>query len=138
MSAFQLDPQLAADTLFVGDLPLCRVLLMNDARYPWLILVPRHAGLRDLTDLNSADLAQCMLEVRTAADALKSCIAYRKLNVASLGNMVPQLHIHVIGRNENDAAWPKPVWGVGQAEAYSAEQLPLQRLRDAIPDLTVW
>ncbi|MEF2156170.1 HIT domain-containing protein [Luteimonas sp. FXH3W] len=136
MTPFRLDPQLAADTFVVGDLARCRVLLMNDSRYPWLILVPRANGLRDLTDLDADDLAQCMQEVRTAAAALQTCAPYQKLNVASLGNMVPQLHIHVIGRNESDAAWPKSVWGLGQAQPYSPAQLLLQELRAAIPGLT--
>ena len=117
-SPFSLHPQLAADTVPVGDLPLTRVLLANDANYPWLILVPRRPGVTELIDLVEKDRLQLMTETDNAARALKSITECGKLNVATLGNVVPQLHVHVIGRRHSDKAWPKPVWGVAPAAAY--------------------
>jgi diadenosine tetraphosphate (Ap4A) HIT family hydrolase len=117
-SPFSLHPQLAADTVPVGDLPLSRVLLANDANYPWLILVPRRAGITELIDLNAADRRQLTSETDTAARVLKSITECEKLNVAALGNVVAQLHVHVIGRRHSDKAWPKPVWGAAPAIAY--------------------
>jgi diadenosine tetraphosphate (Ap4A) HIT family hydrolase len=117
-SPFSLHPQLAADTVPVGDLPLSRVLLANDANYPWLILVPRRAGITELIDLDAADRLQLMSETDTAARVLKSITECEKLNVAALGNVVAQLHVHVIGRRHSDKAWPKPVWGAAPAIAY--------------------
>jgi diadenosine tetraphosphate (Ap4A) HIT family hydrolase len=116
--SFSLHPQLAADTVPVGDLALTRVLLANDANYPWLILVPRRAGITELIDLAEADRLQLMAEVDAAARAIKSITECDKLNVAALGNVVAQLHVHVIGRRHSDKAWPKPVWGVAPATAY--------------------
>jgi diadenosine tetraphosphate (Ap4A) HIT family hydrolase len=115
---FAIDPHLAADTLPVGDLPLCRVLLMNDASYPWLILVPRRNGLADLIDLDAAERAVLIEEIALASDALKAATAPLKLNVAALGNMVRQLHVHVIARFDTDAAWPSPVWGAAPPSPY--------------------
>jgi diadenosine tetraphosphate (Ap4A) HIT family hydrolase len=122
--AFSLDPQLAADTVPVGDLALSRVLLATDANYPWLILVPRRAGATELIDLAEPDQAQLLREITTASTALKSITACDKLNVAALGNMVAQLHVHVIARRHDDAAWPKPVWGVAPPRAYAADAMP--------------
>lgn len=118
-STWTLDPQLAADTVPVGDLALSRVLLSNDANYPWLILVPRQAGLVDITDLEPNAQVQLLGEIDAAARALKSVTEYEKLNVAALGNVVAQLHVHVIGRRHSDAAWPKPVWGAAKPTAYA-------------------
>ncbi|MCJ8142748.1 HIT domain-containing protein [Ancylobacter sp. A5.8] len=131
---FRLDERLAADTLPVGDLALCRVLLMNDARYPWLILVPRRAGLAELIELEAGDRAQASVETDCAARVLKTLTGCDKLNVAALGNMVRQLHIHVVARFEGDAAWPAPVWGRGAAEPYApaAAELLIARLRTAL------
>ncbi|MBO6784922.1 MAG: HIT domain-containing protein [Alphaproteobacteria bacterium] len=123
MSAFELDPQLAADTVSVADWSLCRVLLMNDANYPWLILVPARPGLRDLHDLAPDDLATVTGEIVRASRALEGLFKPKKLNVAALGNMVPQLHIHVIARFEDDPAWPKPVWGVVPAQPCEPDDL---------------
>lgn len=119
MNAFQLHPQLAADTLRVADLTLCRVLLMNDARYPWLILVPRRPQLRDLHEVDPSDSGVLFNEIRRASEALEHVYSPFKINVAALGNQVPQLHLHVIARFKEDAAWPGPVWGVGKSLAYS-------------------
>jgi len=106
-----LHPQLAQDTVPLGDLPLARVLLAKDANYPWLILVPRLPGLVELIDLEENAQVQLLGEVAAAARALKSVTRCDKLNIAALGNVVPQLHVHVIARRQGDAAWPKPVWG---------------------------
>jgi diadenosine tetraphosphate (Ap4A) HIT family hydrolase len=115
---FSLDPRLAADTLPVGDLVLSRVLLMKDRRFPWLVLVPRRAGAVELVDLAEADQGAVLREIRAACAALRAVRGPDKLNVAALGNVVAQLHIHVIGRFRGDAAWPRPVWGAGEAEPY--------------------
>ena len=117
---FALDPRLAADTVPVGDLALSRLLLMNDATYPWLILVPRRPGLADLIDLDAADRTRLMEEIAAVSTALRDTARPTKLNVAALGNMVRQLHVHVIARFETDAAWPGPIWGSGAAVAYEA------------------
>lgn len=126
---FALDPRLVTDTVAVADLPLCRVLLMNDARWPWLILVPRRTGVRELIDLSPAEQQVLTGEIALASHAMKALYAPDKLNVAALGNMVEQLHVHVIARYHGDPAWPAPVWGfeadqrraVGQPEARIAE-----------------
>lgn len=118
--AFVLHPQLAADTFEIGRLALSRVLLMNDSRFPWLILVPERADLVDLIDLRVTDHARLTDEIRLVSTALREAFRPDKLNVAALGNMVPQLHVHVIARFRNDAAWPRPVWGGAPAPPYEA------------------
>jgi diadenosine tetraphosphate (Ap4A) HIT family hydrolase len=120
MEMFTLNPQLAADTVPVADWALSRVLLMNDARFPWLILVPRRAGLSELFDLKHAERMVLAEELNRASIGLKTMFNARKINVGALGNQVPQLHVHVIARQESDAAWPGPVWGSGKAIAYPA------------------
>jgi len=117
---FALHPQLAADTFEIGRFELSRVLLMNDARYPWLILVPERAELVELVDLRPAELHRLSDEIRSASLALRELFAPDKLNVAALGNMVPQLHVHVIARFKHDATWPRPVWGGPPAPPYPA------------------
>jgi diadenosine tetraphosphate (Ap4A) HIT family hydrolase len=124
---FALDPRLAADTAFVADWPLTRVLLLRDARYPWLVLVPRRPGLIEVTDLEPFERAILMEEVARACRAVQACMPRAKLNIGALGNLVPQLHVHVLGRMPGDAAWPGPVWGQGAAQPYAAEALA-QRL----------
>jgi diadenosine tetraphosphate (Ap4A) HIT family hydrolase len=121
--AFTLDARLEADTQHVGDLPFARVLLMNDARFPWLILVPRIAGLRELIDLSQSDQRRLLDDINRAANALRAFENPDKLNIAMLGNVVPQLHVHVIARFAKDAAWPKPVWGIGERIAYAEHEL---------------
>ena len=109
---------MAQDTVPVGDLPLTRVLLANDANYPWLILVPRLPALVELIDLEENAQVQLLGEVASTARTLKSATECDKLNIAMLGNQVPQLHVHVIARFASDAAWPKPVWGAAPTAAY--------------------
>jgi diadenosine tetraphosphate (Ap4A) HIT family hydrolase len=116
---WSLHPQLAQDTVPIGDLALARVLLANDANYPWLILVPRRPGLIELIELEENAQVQLLSEVAAAARALKSITECDKLNIAALGNQVAQLHVHVIARRHSDAAWPKPVWGAAVPTAYS-------------------
>jgi diadenosine tetraphosphate (Ap4A) HIT family hydrolase len=118
--AFDLDPRLSADTFVVGDLALCRVLMMRDARYAWLVLVPRQAGLVEVSDLAEEDRALLWAETGLAGSALRATAPCDKLNIGALGNIVRQLHVHVVARTEGDAAWPGPVWGFGKAEAYPA------------------
>lgn len=107
---FILHPQLSADTIPLGNLPLCRVLLMNNAQFPWLILVPRREGLRELFELTLKDYNTAMEEVRKTAQTFSQLMLADKMNIAALGNIVPQLHIHIIARFKTDAAWPHPVW----------------------------
>ncbi len=119
---FALDPRLAADTLFVSDLALSRLLLMNDARYPWLILVPRRENLREIVDLDAADRATLIEEIALVSRFVQSLPDVDKINVGALGNVVAQLHVHVVGRAAGDPAWPGPVWGAGAAERYAPER----------------
>ena len=111
MATFVLHPQLAADGLLLTDWPLCRVLRMNEATYPWLILVPRLTDTQEIVDLSAADRMRLMDEIAWASQALKDLRRPDKINVGALGNVVPQLHVHVLGRFKDDPAWPKPVWG---------------------------
>lgn len=120
---FVLHPQLGKDCVTVGDLPLNRVLMMNDRSYPWFVLVPRRDGLRELYELAEADLALFWHESAQAGRLLMSHFRGDKLNVAALGNMVPQLHVHHIVRFRHDLAWPRPVWGVAPAVPYPADEL---------------
>ena len=115
---FALDPRLDADTDFVTDWPLCRVLLMSDARYPWLVLVPRRAGLVEIADLPPPDRAVLMEEIVRASEVLRSLPGVAKLNVGALGNVVRQLHVHVIARRPGDPAGAGPVWGHSPAVPY--------------------
>ncbi len=115
---FELHPRLAADTAPLGALALSRVLLMNDARFRWLILVPARAGLREIHDLDAAGRAALIEEVALVSHALSTLYRPDKINVGALGNMVEQLHVHVVARRADDAAWPGPVWGAGTPVAY--------------------
>jgi diadenosine tetraphosphate (Ap4A) HIT family hydrolase len=120
--AFALHPQLAADTITLGDLPACRVLLMNNRHFLWLVLVPRRAALREIFDLSPDESKEVMLEIRAIAQKFSKVTNAHKMNVAALGNMVPQLHIHIIARFAEDAAWPQPVWGAA-SEPYAPDAL---------------
>ena len=115
-----LDPQLERDTVMACELALSRVLLNNDANYPWLILVPRRAHTVELIDLDEADRLTLWSEIAQVSRVLKDLTRCHKLNIAQLGNQVAQLHIHVIAREKNDAAWPNPVWGRAARKEYQA------------------
>lgn len=132
---FTLHPRLAADTVVLGDFPLSQLLLMNDASYPWLILVPRRADIREVHELSDADQLQLIRESSWVSERLALQLQATKMNVANLGNMVPQLHWHIIARFEGDPAWPKPVWGQLPAEPYTDEELleTLHILKAALP-----
>lgn len=117
--AFKLHTQLAKDTVKIGSTDMCLVLLAKDSRFPWIILVPHQEGLRELHDLSPFDQIQVMAEITHLTQALQLAFGAEKTNVAALGNMVPQLHIHIVMRNSDDAAWPGPIWGVGTAEPYT-------------------
>jgi diadenosine tetraphosphate (Ap4A) HIT family hydrolase len=121
--AWSLHPQLEKDTINIGDLPLSRVLVIDDANYPWLLLVPRRTGAVEITDLDEVAQAQLMTEIARVARALQDVTKPDKLNIAALGNVVPQLHVHIIARRRSDAAWPRPVWGVAPALAHDPQQV---------------
>ncbi|MCI0914023.1 HIT family protein [Pseudomonas putida] len=133
---FEMDLRLQQDSLVLGDLPLCRLLLSKDANYPWFILVPKRAGVSELFDLSPDDQAQLWKETTCLAEALKTEFAADKMNVATLGNVVSQLHMHVIVRRHGDAAWPAPVWGKVPAVEYGPGQVDAirQRLRVLLDD----
>jgi len=120
---FVLDPRLAADTHPIGELPLSRVLLTDDVRFPWLVLVPRLPGVRELTELARDEQHVLLDEINRVAHVLHAIAQPDKLNIAALGNVVPQLHVHVIARFAGDAAWPRPVWGVGERVAYGQDEV---------------
>src|ERR1700730_15931816 len=121
-TGWSLHPQLGNDTVPVGDLSLSRVVAMNDADFPWLILVPRRAGVREMIDLGP-EQAAWMDEISAVSRALKDETRCDKLNVAAIGNIVPQLHIHIVARRKDDAAWPKPVWGALPRCVYAADAM---------------
>lgn len=131
---WQLHAQLAADTHPLAQFALCELRLMDDTNYPWLVLVPRVPDAQELLDLRGAERHLLSDEVDHAARALRAVFRPRKLNVAALGNVVPQLHVHVIARFEEDPAWPAPVWGRVAARPYTPEQLVerITRLQDAL------
>jgi diadenosine tetraphosphate (Ap4A) HIT family hydrolase len=120
---FELHPQLAADCIVLGDFPVSRLLLLNDSNYPWFVLVPRRAGATEIYHLSDEDQCVLMKESSFLASNLADIFAAKKMNVASLGNMVPQLHIHHIVRYETDRAWPAPVWGKVPALPYSEKEI---------------
>lgn len=128
MAAFQIDPRLQTASSALASLRLCEVRLQDDARWPWLVLIPRKPGARELDHLGPADRALLMDEVVAAGAAVRAMAAaagrpVEKLNVGALGNRVEQLHLHVVGRRTDDPAWPDPVWGFGQATPYADEAL---------------
>lgn len=134
MSAFVLDARLQRDCLHVADFPLCRLLMMNDARFPWFLLIPRVPGARDPIDLDADSYRRLWEESADLARALRTAFTPHKLNVAALGNQVAQLHVHHIARYQSDAAWPAPVWGYGEAETCS-EPLVQQRRSELLAAL---
>ena len=116
-----LDPLLERDTTAIGDLPLCRALLINDANYPWVLLVPRRHAAVEIIDLEYVEQAQLMTEIGHASRTLKAMTGCDKINVAALGNVVSQLHVHIIARSRGDAAWPRPVWNVAPPKDYDPD-----------------
>ncbi|MGM0569627.1 HIT domain-containing protein [Marinobacter sp.] len=127
--AFELHPRLAADTISLGCSPLCEVRLMNDRTWPWVLLVPRRPDIREIHELSEGDQQQLVRESSALGRSMMEIFAGDKLNVAALGNMVPQLHLHHIVRHEGDLAWPGPVWGVQPAVPYTDEELAGVRRR---------
>jgi diadenosine tetraphosphate (Ap4A) HIT family hydrolase len=136
MTEFTLHERLAADTVEVTRWPLSLVLLMNARQWPWLILVPRRPGIRELYELSQPDQQALMSEIVRASEGLSQLVHPDKINVAALGNAVPQLHVHVIARFTSDPAWPNPVWGTVPPEPYSADELArtLARFRSLLTD----
>lgn len=122
MSDFELDPRLAADSVFVADGPLSQVRLMDDARFPWLVLVPRVAGASEWIDLDGGQQRLLLAELNQVSRLLQAEPGVRKLNLGALGNIVRQLHVHLVGRHEGDAAWPGPVWGSGPAQRFAPDE----------------
>jgi len=120
--SFVLDPRLEADSVFIADGPLSQLRLMDDARFPWLVLVPRVPGATEWIDLDGASQRLLLAEINQAGALLRQHFApIDKLNIGALGNIVRQLHVHVVGRREGDAAWPGPVWGAGTRRPYGEE-----------------
>ncbi len=134
---FELDARLQADTVALGDLPLCRLLLMNDRTYPWFILVPRRECLRELHHLDEGDRRRLWAESAALSVWMEAFFGCEKLNVAALGNIVSQLHLHHVGRTRTDPAWPGPVWGTGPAVNYAGPRIEelAQAVVRALPEL---
>lgn len=132
---FELHPQLQMDTFDIGDLPMCKVLLMNESQFPWLVLVPRKAGIQELYQLQEQEITQVNQESLEISKLMMEFFVGDKLNVAALGNLVPQLHIHHIVRNKDDAVWPQPVWGNFTAKPYSASAA--NEMRDKLSE-QIW
>ncbi len=122
MTRFTLDPRLDADSRHLTFLGLCQLRLMNDARWPWLLLVPQRSGVAEIFELTPLDQAMLTFETSLAAEAVKKATGCTKVNVGALGNQVRQLHVHVVARFEGDPAWPGPVWGTGPGEPYENER----------------
>lgn len=123
MSEFALDERLARDSRFLIRIGLCELRLQKDRRWPWLVLVPQRPGMTEVFDLTPLDQTMLTFEMNMVATALKTATGATKINVGALGNIVRQLHVHIIARNEGDAAWPGPVWGHGSAEPYGDDEM---------------
>lgn len=122
-AGFELDPRIERDTCPLMWLGLCELRLMDDRRWPWLMLVPQRPGVIELHELTPLDQTMLTFEINMVSQALKRVTGCRKINMGALGNVVPQLHVHLIARNEDDPAWPGPVWGFGDREPYRREDL---------------
>lgn len=135
---FELDYRLENDCVTVGKLPLCRIMLMKDANYPWIILVPQRAGVSEIYQLDTDDQEQLIWESSFIAERLMAAFNGDKMNIAALGNVVPQLHIHHVMRSSSDAAWPNPVWGAVPPKAYRGDELTrrVETLRKAFETST--
>lgn len=127
MSSVQLDERLVRDSYPVAELPLCQLRLMDDTRFPWLILIPRRAEVSEVFDLNEADRQQLWREASEVGYMLKTLTQADKINIANLGNVVAQLHVHIVARLRGDNAWPGPVWGQGQPQPYDLDGLASMR-----------
>ena len=134
---FKLHPRLAQDSFRIGHFPLCEVLLMNDARYPWVILVPRRDDVSEIYQLDEHDQQQLMIESSFVARQLSELVHADKMNVAAIGNVVPQLHVHHVARYRGDETWPNPVWGKGESVPYSEQECAAvcQQLKTVFADL---
>lgn len=134
---FQLHPRLQADTFFVSDLTLSRLLLMNDKRFPWLILVPKRNGIKELYQLKRLEQNQLLLEITEISKWLQTKFSADKINIGALGNQVPQLHIHIIARKLSDPAWPNPVWGFEKPTPYAENAVLelVETLKSSIPTI---
>ena len=126
---FQPDPRLAADSVFIADGPLSQVRLMDDARFPWLLLVPRVAGASEWIDLDGGQQRLLLAEINQLSQLLRTEAGVEKINIGALGNIVRQLHVHVVGRHAGDPAWPGPVWGSGAALRHDPEELAALTVR---------
>lgn len=126
MADFQLDPRLAADSVFIADGPLSQVRLMDDVRFPWLLLVPRIAGASEWLELDGNQQRLLLAEINRAGQLVRAQPGVEKLNIGALGNIVRQLHVHLVGRHAADAAWPGPVWGSGAAQRHDAALLEIR------------
>ncbi|SEK87382.1 Diadenosine tetraphosphate (Ap4A) hydrolase [Pseudoxanthomonas sp. GM95] len=126
MADFVLDPRLAADSVFIADGPLSQVRLMDDTRFPWLVLVPRVADAVEWIELDGSQQRLLLAEVNQVGALIRAHTGVEKLNIGALGNIVRQLHVHLVGRHEGDAAWPGPVWGSGHAVRHTPEALEQQ------------
>ncbi|MGM0694110.1 MAG: HIT domain-containing protein [Pseudomonadota bacterium] len=129
MPDFEPDARLVEDSYPLTELPLCQLRLMDDARFPWLLLIPRRTEVSEVFELDAPTQQQLWREATRVGRAVLDALGGDKLNIATLGNVVPQLHVHVIVRRRQDAAWPAPVWGHGQAEAYDLDRLADLRAR---------
>lgn len=126
MNTFVIDDRLLRSTEWITDLPLCRLFLQNDTRYPWFVLVPRVSDVTEIYQLLAVEQTQLMSEISLMSRYLKEKLCVYKVNIGALGNVVPQLHIHVLGREPSDVAWPNPVWGFGTAERYMVDDLQMR------------
>lgn len=126
MADFLLDPRLASDSVFIADGPLSQVRLMDDTRFPWLVLVPRVVDVSEWLELDGAQQRLLLAEVNRAGNLIRALPTVEKLNIGALGNIVRQLHVHLVGRHAGDAAWPGPVWGSGTAQRHTPEALAAQ------------
>ncbi len=126
MTDFVLDPRLAADSAFIADGPLSQVRLMDDARFPWLVLVPRVHGITEWLELDGGQQRLLLAEINQAGQLIRAQPGVEKLNIGALGNIVRQLHVHLIGRHDGDPAWPGPVWGHGAAVRHAPAALATQ------------
>jgi len=134
LTEFTLHRQLEADTAFITDLPLSRALLINDSHYPWIVLVPRRANATEIYKLNHSDQTQLLSESAQICRVMEALFSPDKMNVAAIGNMVPQLHLHHVARFTSDIAWPAPVWGFAPSAAYDAKILEstVKRIREGL------